>query len=210
MRALLPSKMAGGSLPFALHDPLPFIPLAMPIKTPQSRVFVPEGKQPGCVRRKRSYNKQQAHQQRDEHKTNMACLRFGTDERGKEILELVPAAEATPSKKRGEPCCASTQPPLRDSSTDDAARQVQSRCWNPGRPDSGVVAEGAGVGAVERKPYKGENTIVMMEWEKPYMRALVDNLGVTGTGKTGGWREKSDACVFDPSIYSVCSTPIHY
>lgn len=57
---------------------------------------------------------------------------------------------------------------------------------SPGR--AGGVAAGAGVGVgvgvgVEEssKPYKGENTIVMMEWEKPYMRALVDNLGVTGT-----------------------------
>lgn len=32
----------------------------------------------------------------------------------------------------------------------------------------------------ENKPYKGDNTIVMMEWERPYMRALVDALGITG------------------------------
>ena len=35
--------------------------------------------------------------------------------------------------------------------------------------------------AVEgNKPYKGDNTIVMMEWERPYMRALADSLGITG------------------------------
>lgn len=36
------------------------------------------------------------------------------------------------------------------------------------------------------KPYKGDNTIVMMEWERPYMRALVDALGITGAGAGGG------------------------
>lgn len=30
------------------------------------------------------------------------------------------------------------------------------------------------------KPYKGDNTIIMMEWERPYMRALVDALGISG------------------------------
>lgn len=34
--------------------------------------------------------------------------------------------------------------------------------------------------SVDSRPYKGENTIVMMEWERPYMRALVDALGVKG------------------------------
>lgn len=77
----------------------------------------------------------------------MARLRFGTDELGKEILELVPAPK-TPAAA--------------------AAAAID------GKGDVAQEKEDGG------KPYKGDNVIVMMEWERPYMRALVDNLGVTG------------------------------
>eukprot|EP00903_Cladosiphon_okamuranus_P006303 g6181.t1 len=121
----------------------------------------------------------------------MACLRFGTDERGKEVLELVPAA--APSVSHSGPSTSSTgsstRPPREAGSANDEApegRQVaaaaaagQSRL-SPCRTDRVAAGAGLAVGVEESsKPYKGENTIVMMEWEKPYMRALVDNLGVT-------------------------------
>ena len=73
----------------------------------------------------------------------MARLRFGIDDLGKEILELVPtaagAADGNGEGQDGRRCCFEAD-----------------------------------------KPYKGSNTIVMMEWEKPYMRALVDALSITG------------------------------
>ncbi|CAM9363391.1 unnamed protein product [Ascophyllum nodosum] len=72
----------------------------------------------------------------------MARLRFGIDDLGKEILELVPtaagAADGNGEGQDGRRCCFEAD-----------------------------------------KPYKGSNTIVMMEWEKPYMRALVDALSIT-------------------------------
>lgn len=75
----------------------------------------------------------------------MARLQFGTDDFGKEILELVPGANNTPTMHPQE--------------------------------DAGDSS----------KPYKGDNTIVMMEWEKPYMRALVDALGITGIYCNNVW-----------------------
>lgn len=68
-----------------------------------------------------------------------ARLRFGKDEHGRELLEMVPSADGDGSSQ------------------------------GPGGGQAGA-----------RRPYKGENTIVMMEWERPYMRALVDALRVTG------------------------------
>lgn len=84
----------------------------------------------------------------------MARLRFGTDALGKEMLELVPAAPS-------------------------GASETSSRTPSSQRQD-GDEEDEAGVEA--QRPYKGDNTIVMMEWEKPYMRALVDALGITGAG----------------------------
>lgn len=80
----------------------------------------------------------------------MAQLRFGVDELGKEILELVPTPRAG---KR------------------DTARNAAEE--GEGSPGNRRCHE-------SDKPYKGVNTIVMMEWEKPYMRALVDALRITG------------------------------
>lgn len=82
----------------------------------------------------------------------MARLRYGTDTLGKEILELI-------------------------------SSPLGSAASNPHEPSSGQqdsIGEQEGGNFEENKPYKGENTIVMMEWEKPYMRALVDVLGITG------------------------------
>lgn len=72
----------------------------------------------------------------------MASLQFGTDDFGKEILELVPGEGITSLRRQED------------------------------------ASDGS-------KPYKGDNTIVMMEWEKPYMRALVDALGITGIRRWG-------------------------
>ncbi|CAM9137054.1 unnamed protein product [Choristocarpus tenellus] len=68
----------------------------------------------------------------------MACLKYGKDECGKEILELVKLS-----------------PEMEDSA------EILS-------PDA------------SGRPYKGENTVVMMEWEIPYMRALADALTIKG------------------------------
>lgn len=53
----------------------------------------------------------------------------------------------------------------------------------------------------ENKPYKGDNTIVMMEWERPYMRALVDALGITGAGRCT-WGTYCCDCVVPGIWYS--------
>lgn len=95
----------------------------------------------------------------------MARLRFGTDARGKEILELVPSPQPT------------TTTPERKSSPMDSSAISEDGDARPLEEKHGKDDKPAGTSAV---PYKGENTIVMMEWEKPYMRALVDALGITG------------------------------
>ncbi|CAM9306282.1 unnamed protein product [Ectocarpus sp. 12 AP-2014] len=100
----------------------------------------------------------------------MACLQFGTDALGKEILELVPA---TPAALPSETVATATTvaPSIGDRDQDDHGRAAGGAT---------EAAAAAGVGeAGESMPYKGENTIVMMEWEKPYMRALVDALAIT-------------------------------
>eukprot|EP00752_Nemacystus_decipiens_P008774 g7829.t1 len=130
----------------------------------------------------------------------MACLRFGTDEWGKEILELVgpatattaTAAAAAPSTSTPESSissrCSSKGASRNETANNKAPETMRTAAaGNKSGPSPGVSegisagASGGGVGCVgeSSKPYKGENTIVMMEWEKPYMRALVDNLHVT-------------------------------
>lgn len=96
----------------------------------------------------------------------MARLRFGTDARGKEILELMPPLQPTkPTSSE------------RTSSTMDGAAICEGGETCPPKGKQAKDVELAGTSSI---PYKGENTIVMMEWEKPYMRALVDALGITG------------------------------
>lgn len=82
----------------------------------------------------------------------MSRLQFGKDSLGKEILELVPARAASP---------------IASSPGSETGRSVRQVIDEAGETDTCL-------------PYKGENTIVMMEWERPYMRALVDALGITG------------------------------
>lgn len=111
----------------------------------------------------------------------MACLRFGTDALGKEILELVPApapANGVTDTTAPTPCSSSSAP-----QQNHEANGVQNK--KEGGATQGLGA-GDSAGLKESKPYKGENTIVMMEWERPYMRRLVDALGITGKREEGG------------------------
>lgn len=115
----------------------------------------------------------------------MACLRFGTDALGKEILELVPAAAPTPRTSRSSTdtaalpgCSSSSNAPHRED--EKGAGDKNAREGDDGvTQGQGAGDDGAGL-EEGSKPYKGENTIVMMEWERPYMRRLVDALGITG------------------------------
>lgn len=99
----------------------------------------------------------------------MARLRFGTDSLGKEILELLPAPPPLP------PLSSSSSPASPPPATGDGVSVAMSsgdNTWSSEQAKEGGLSNAS-------LPYKGENTIVMMEWERPYMRALVDALGIT-------------------------------
>lgn len=122
----------------------------------------------------------------------MARLQFGTDSLGKEILELVPATPAAAPSETVDVAKAAA-PSIGERDQDDHGGAAG------GAIETAAAAAGLGEGG-ESMPYKGENTIVMMEWEKPYMRALVDALAITG-GWSGQWfargemEEKSEVCL---------------
>ena len=83
-----------------------------------------------------------------------APCRYDVDQYGREILELdVAAQRATAEKAAQELVTAGV------ISATEVKQMVEESCQ-------------------ESMPYKGANTVLMMEWEKPYMEACVDSFGI--------------------------------